>query len=291
MENLEKAVIGSLLQDNYALGLHWIYDTSKVESLFNEYDSAFDVQKDSFHKTKQKGDLTHYGDLTVWFMNYLKLHDEPDISTFYEAFVEWMDKYNGYKDHAMKTVYQNIKDGNYSGSSSSELGGLCKIGPILKKYEQQPNLAKLYAIAFTKATHDHPLPVSLASYFTDVVYAVSGGMSVEEALHQYIDVMPMEIANLFILAKESLDLEPVAAIKKLGQACPAEMAFPSVIYLLLKYKNDLVAMQQANVLAGGDSAARGMLLGLIVGASGIIIESALDTLNAKDDILSLIDVL
>ncbi len=291
MENLEKAVIGSILQDMYALGLHWIYDTDKVQSLFKERESAFDVQEDSFHKTKQKGDLTHYGDLTVWFMSYLKNHDEPDISTFYESYIEWMDKYNGYKDHAMKTVYQNIKEGTYSGSTSSELGGLCKIGPILKKYEHQPNLAKLYAIAFTKATHDHPLPVSLASYFTDVVYAVSNGMSIDEALHQYIDFMPMDIVELFVLAKESLDLEPVEAIKKLGQACPAEMAFPSVIYLLLKYKSNLVAMQQANVLAGGDSAARGMLVGMVVGASGIIVESALETLNVKNEVLSLIDVL
>ncbi len=291
MSNLEKAVIGSILQDKYVLGLHWIYDTDKVLALFNENESAFEVQKDSFHNNKKKGDLTHYGDLTLWFMSYLHTQKEPDVSTFYMAFVLWMDNYKGYKDHAMKMVYNNIKDGRFAGSDSSELGGLCKIGPILKKYEQQPNLAKLYAIAFTKATHDHPLPVSLASYFTDVVYAINQGMTIEEALNHYINTMPMNIVELFMLAKDTLDLDPVGAIKKLGQACPSEMAFPSVIYLLLKFKNDLASIQRFNALAGGDSAARGMILGLILGASGIVIESDLSTLNRKNEIVSLIKTL
>jgi ADP-ribosylglycohydrolase len=94
--------------------------------------------------------------------------------------------------------------------------------------------------------------------------------------------MPMEIIELYNKGKELVELEPVEAIKKLGQACPATMAFPSVVYLLLKYQTDIKAMSSANVLAGGDSAARGMIIGMVCGAAGYIEEAFFDEFNAKN---------
>jgi ADP-ribosylglycohydrolase len=250
MNNLKKAVEGAILQDKYVLGLHWIYDTKKVAARFNEDAVAFDVVEDSFHKTKHKGDLTHYGDILMHFMSYLNEVEQPDVATYYESFVEWMKSYDGYKDHAMKQIVENIDEGHYRGSDSSEFAGLCKISPILLKYQDQPKLAKLYAIAFTKATHDHPLPITLATYFSDVVFNLQAGMIITEALDKALETMPMEIVDLYNKGKECLELEPVEAISKLGQACPASMAFPSVVYLLLKYQTNIKAMSSANVRAG-----------------------------------------
>ncbi len=291
MNDLKNTIIGSLLQDNYVLGLHWIYDTDRIASLFDEDAKVFDVLPDSFHKTKIKGDFTHYGDQTMMLMQYLIDHDQPDIASFYESFLPWFETYQGYKDKAMKMVASNIKQGLYQGSDSSELGGLCKIAPLLYKYADRPNLAKLYAIAFTKATHDHPMVVMLASYFTDVIYAVADGMSISNALARYIETMPTEVADLYVEAKQSVDKDPVDSIKRFGQACPANMAFPSVIYLLLKYDTDIQAMQKANILAGGDSAARGMMLGMVLGAAGVICEQDIESINRKDEMMRLISSL
>lgn len=283
MNNLKKAVEGAILQDKYVLGLHWIYDTEKITPRFNEETVAFDVLEDSFHKTKKKGDLTHYGDILMHFMKYLNEVEQPDVASYYESFVKWMSEYDGYKDHAMKQIVENIESGHYKGSDSEELGGLCKISPILLKYQDQPKLAKLYAIAFTKATHDHPLPISLATFFSDVVFDLQAGTSIVEALEKALQPMPREIVDLYKKGKELVEVEPVEAIKKLGQACPATMAFPSVIYLLLKYQTDIKAISSANVRAGGDSAARGMIIGMVCGAVGQINESFYEEFNARDN--------
>lgn len=291
MSNLEKALKGAIIQDKYVLGLHWIYDTEKVKAHFDDDSDCFDVLQDSFHKGKVKGDLTHYGDVMIHFMDYMNSVDQIDVASYYESFVEWMKEYKGYKDKAMKMVVANLEEGNYKGSDSSELGGLVKIPPILLKYKDKPQLAKLYAIAFTKATHDHPIVVTLATYFTDVVYYLDQGMALVEALDKALSNMPMMIVELFNKAKEVLKLEPVEAISTLGQACPSEMAFPSVIYLLLKYQNDAPAIFKANVLAGGDSAARGILLGMVLGAAGFVDESSLETMNEKDRFLSIVSKL
>lgn len=283
MNNLQKAVEGAILQDKYVLGLHWIYDQEKIKPRFNEEAVTFDVLEDSFHKTKKKGDLTHYGDILLHFMNYLNEVEHPDVATYYESFVQWMKAYEGYKDHAMKQVVENVEGGNYKGSDSEELGGLCKISPILLKYQDQPKLAKLYAIAFTKATHDHPLPITLATFFSDVVFDLQEDMTIEEAMEKALQSMPKEIVDLYYKGKDLVDLEPEKAIKELGQACPATQSFPSVIYLLLKYKNDIKAMSHANVRAGGDSAARGMIVGMVCGAAGYIDEALYDGFNAKSE--------
>lgn len=282
MNNLIKAVQGSILQDKYVLGLHWIYDTDKITKRFNEDAVAYDVLEDSFHKGKVKGDLTHYGDILMHFMGYLNSVEHPDVAAYYESFAAWMKDYKGYKDHAMKQVMENIEAGEMKGSDSNELGGLCKIAPILLKYQNQPKLAKLYAIAFTKATHDNPLPVRLASYFSDVVFSIQEGTPLVDALEQALEPMPLEIVELYNKGRSLVDLEPVTAIMELGQACPATQSFPSVIYLLLKYQTDIRSMSFANIKAGGDSAARGMIMGMVCGATGHIEESFFNEFNAKE---------
>jgi ADP-ribosylglycohydrolase len=65
---------------------------------------------------------------------------------------------------------------------------------------------------------------------------------------------------------ESADRDSRQAILDFGQMCEIPAAFPGVIHLIAKYENDLKAAFVENVMAGGDSAGRGLLAGLILGA-------------------------
>jgi ADP-ribosylglycohydrolase len=42
--------------------------------------------------------------------------------------------------------------------------------------------------------------------------------------------------------------------------------FPGVVHLIVKYENNLEEALIQSVMAGGDSAARGMLVGMVLGA-------------------------
>jgi ADP-ribosylglycohydrolase len=48
--------------------------------------------------------------------------------------------------------------------------------------------------------------------------------------------------------------------------CETSAAFPSVVHLIGKYENNLKEALVENAMAGGDSAGRGLLVGLILGA-------------------------
>ena len=67
MNRFTPLLITPIIQDGFTLGLHWIYDTDKIAVLYNQQEPLFEVQANSFHKGKQKGDLTHYGDQALWF--------------------------------------------------------------------------------------------------------------------------------------------------------------------------------------------------------------------------------
>ena len=54
---------------------------------------------------------------------------------------------------------------------------------------------------------------------------------------------------------------------KIGKASPTEGALPSALYFALKYQGDFEAALVANAECGGDSAARGIVVGMLLGAS------------------------
>ena len=91
---------------------------------------------------------------------------------------------------------------------------------------------------------------------------------------------------------ESVDLDSSSAIKELGMACSVDGALASTIHIIAKYEDDFRTAIIENVMAGGDSAARGMLIGMVLGGYlGVdsIPTEWLDGMKKYSDIISLIE--
>ena len=56
-------------------------------------------------------------------------------------------------------------------------------------------------------------------------------------------------------------------VEELGQSCPLDKALPAVFAILLRHGDDLETALIENAMAGGDSAARGLVLGMMLGAA------------------------
>merc|ERR1712046_346582 len=54
---------------------------------------------------------------------------------------------------------------------------------------------------------------------------------------------------------------------KVGKASPTEGALPGSLYFILKYKHSLEEALIANAGVGGDSCARGIVIGTVLGAA------------------------
>jgi ADP-ribosylglycohydrolase len=99
-----------------------------------------------------------------------------------------------------------------------------------------------------------------------VTVGALSGIRPNASIERLLPLADERINEAFRSAQAVLHLEAEEAISVLGQMCSSKNAFPSVIYLLLKYNLEFSATLIRNVQAGGDSAARGMVLGAILGA-------------------------
>jgi ADP-ribosylglycohydrolase len=60
--------------------------------------------------------------------------------------------------------------------------------------------------------------------------------------------------------------DPREAIQEFGQSCGIDGVLPWALHCILRYENDFKKALLENTKAGWDSAARGMIIGMVLGA-------------------------
>lgn len=292
-------VLASFAADALALGAHWIYNTDEIKESFGVVDTLAAPSPGSYHKQKNKGDFTHYGDQALALLEAVAKHSTFDVATFSAQWQQLFANYNGYVDHATKSTLENLAAGNApenSGSTSTDLGGAARIAPLIYLYQDdKPRLIEA-VILQTKMTHNHPATVSGAVFLARATYGVLHGQTItqaiEDAVEEGIDDMDLDIrirTSLDTKGKDTLEV-----IKQFGQPCAIASALPGAVHLALSYETRLKEGCIANVMAGGDSAARGLAAGMLLGASNgtaAIPVQWLEEMNAYSHIQALLNQL
>ena len=264
-------VLASLAADALALGAHWIYDTQQIDAQIGRVDQLRTPLPSSFHTTKKQGDFTHYGDQTVLLLAFLAETGRFDSPLFSRRWQVFFADYDGYRDHATKETLQRLEEGRLpdeAGSESSDLGGAARIAPLVYHYHRDRDALEAAVRQQTALTHRNPDVGDSAAFFARVTTSVLGGQEPLQALqdvlqHEY-DRSPFD--RWVTRGIESRGSTTREAIKQFGQACDVAAAFPGVVHLIAKYQDNPRTGLIENVMAGGDSAARGLLAGMIFGA-------------------------
>jgi ADP-ribosylglycohydrolase len=151
------------------------------------------------------------------------------------------------------------------------------------------------SISTVYLSHKNRDPLAAADFLSRTMYRIiNSGMSLEEAL----DSAALATGDSFITArlqdakkKAAEALDPSSQLSKqeladdvaltsmarlwevgktepikVGKASPTEGALPGSLYIALKYKHSLEEALIANAGVGGDSAVRGMVIGMLLGA-------------------------
>ena len=269
--DLRSVVLASLSADALALGAHWIYDTHQIDAQIGRVDQLRAPLPSSFHTTKKRGDFTHYGDQTVLLLDFLAETGRFDAPLFSRRWRDYFKDYTGYRDHATKETLQGLEEGRPSeeaGSASSDLGGAARIAPLVYRYHGDEDALTAAVRQQTALTHRNQDVVDSAVFFARVTTVVLGGQTPLQALQEILQSgynrSPFD--RWVTSGIDSREMTTREAIREFGQACDVAAAFPGVVHLIAKYqdapRNGLIE----NVMAGGDSAARGLLAGMIFGA-------------------------
>ena len=297
-DNGKTMVLASFVADSLALGVHWIYDTEQIEKNFGRVDTLLKPASDSFHPSKDKGEFTHYGDQAFLLLESIAAKKDFDLDDFSMRWRDLFKDYDGYYDHATRDTLENFAAGKSpeeAGSSSGDLSGASRVAPVVFCCREDLKALVDAARAQTKMTHNHPLVVDSGEFFARVAWLVLGGMSPVPAM-QEVAGQVFENSPISGWVKEGIasqGRESVSVIRQFGQSCAHDEGFKGVVHLIAKYQDNLKEALIQSVMAGGDSAARGIIVGMILAAhlgeeglpenwgSGLVRESEILTLLTR----------
>ena len=264
-------VLASFAADSLSLGLHWIYDTNLIDKKFGRVEHFLKPRHPTYHPTKAKGEFTHYGDQTLVLLESVAECGGFELSDFSARWQKLFKNYDGYVDGATKATLANIASGKSAlnaGSGSDDLAGADRIAPLIYAYHNDPEALIAGAKAQTAFTHNDSQVIESAFFFSTITLKVLKGASPKTAILQVKEEQLVKAPLLKWIEKglDSIEQESRQAILNFGQMCEIEAAFPGVIHLIVKYETDLKTALVENIMAGGDSAGRGLLVGLVLGA-------------------------
>ena len=262
---IKNAILGALVADAYALGAHWIYDGQALAELTIDWDELNDPQA-HWHAGKHSGDFTHYGDQATWLCDYVADQGRFDIGEYRGFWLARMQKYDGYVDASSRETVAVLHDDPraLSGSGSRDLSIIGRVAPLLLVSEGRDDFLAKVAELVT-LTHNAPRVLLAAQLLASILYEVVEGMDIEGALSSAFAAPDLQVA--FDSARQSAGSDTIKAIRAFGAACGIVGGFEGVVHLLSSYDSYRQAMM-INCKAGGDSAARGMVVGMIMGGAG-----------------------
>ena len=290
-------VLASFAADSLSLGVHWIYNTNVIDKKWGRVENFVKPERPTYHPTKKLGEFTHYGDQTLVLLKSIAADSGFDLNHFARRWQVFFDSYEGYFDGATKETRENFSSGKdpvEAGSGSDDLAGAARIAPLAFFYRHDLDKFLEASRAQTALTHNNQTVIESAEFFSRVVWRVLQGKSPTDAINRTIskefDREPY--AKWVGDGIKSIEKDTRQAILDFGQMCEIEAAFPCVIHLIAKYEDNLKEGLIENAMAGGDSAGRGLLVGMILGAhlgTEAIPPNWLTELKAYREIVDLLD--
>jgi ADP-ribosylglycohydrolase len=271
-ERAKSMVLASFVADSFALGSHWIYDTAKIDQQFGRITDLLPPHEGTYHPSKNLGDFTHYGDQSFLLLKHLTRHGgNLEITDYARDWQSFISDYDGYKDKASREAQINLdagKEADTCGSNSTDLGGAARIAPLIYCYREKLNQMLPAVKAQTVLTHSGPGVVEGALFLAESCYAILHGATPREAFQRVL-TESMASSELEVRLRKCLEqthLDTRDQVKKFGQTCSINSALPGAVYAVLKNEDSLEEALIETVMAGGDSAARGMAVGMLLGA-------------------------
>ena len=258
-------LFGSFCADALSLGVHWIYDPNELEKKYGQITHYKIPGPDSYHPHKQAGDQGHVGDQALCLLNFLIKEKAWNPSNFMEDWLGIWPAYNDYVDGATKTTLANVQnqtDKTQGGSDSVEIAGPARIAPLIAFLSNSSEEEVVRAsVEQTLLTHRSKEAEESAIFLAKSGYQLIHGANLLNTLNETAPEWALKKANS-VLSENTVD-----AITKLGPACSISSALPSVLYLAIKYGNEIETAFIENAMAGGDNCARGLALGILLGAA------------------------
>ena len=276
--NTQNAILASLSADAYLLGSHWIYDEEQLKNLPINWESLNDAQA-MWHKDKKAGDFTHYGDQTLFLLEYISKNKSFNKEDFYKFWSEKMSNYNGYIDGATRNALEAMD------SASNDLSICGRYAPLLLISESKEEFFK-NVTPLTEITHNSQLAKTTALFFAELLWESRESQDIQNSIEKLKSSYPTLLQWIEDGVNSKND-DTFTTIRDFGPACGIDGGFAGAIHLL-SLNDNFTTLMTKNAKAGGDSSARGMVVAMILGTQNdfVMNDKWLNSMNTIEQIKS-----
>jgi ADP-ribosylglycohydrolase len=261
MPNKRKDLVKSvMIADALSFGSHWVYSTDKLKEEYNGIIEEYRIPMSKFHEGKKAGDLSHYGEQAFALLQSISDHQGYDLKEFRDDWVQYLENTEMYMDHAMKDSLQKFKDSEtIIGAENHELGGISRSLPVFIEEE----ISKKEFLDLVHLTHNGEVVDQTAEFVFNVIQEVLAGKDYKKAIednkgiNQFVEESFKKIGS-----KDKI----VANADDRGQGCSIKQGLPIVLDVLWN-ADDLIEALTLNIMAGGDTSARAMVIAAVISAT------------------------
>lgn len=283
------AILGALTADAATLGLHWLYDAERLKTLQRQGSLAFRAPDPAnyqgvtgyfAHAGKQVGDLSFYGESCRLMLAHLaKTGGNFERQLFQQ---EWLAAFGpgghwvGYADRPTRLTVVRLlgyaKPEDYpaiSGADDDQLPALECI-PVIAASQRAGHTRSRDELVSTvqqavAVTHNHPQARDAATVAAIALDEVLSGTPLPQALLRATQAAGDVLQPLLVEALALPVLDAPGAAARFGMPCHLHQGLPLLFHIAHRASGFREAVE-ANILAGGDSCGRSLMLGALTAA-------------------------
>jgi ADP-ribosylglycohydrolase len=296
---------GLFVGDALAMPVHWYYDRHALlrdYGFVTEYVAPRNPHPDSilwrssYQPPNSSGDILHdqaqyWGRRGVHYHQFLQAGENTlnlrlcallieslneqkgyDAEDYLRRYIDFMTTPGRHRDTYIEECHRNFFSRRargvplrQCGMEEKHIGGLVGVFPIAVFYRSQPEMAVEATLEHLSLTHPGLKMRTAASLLIRVLLQVLGGSPLREVLLEGIQRQDSPYWG-HPFGRWLSEPDDVVVGTRLSTACYVDDSVPAVLYLALKYHNDLQQGLIANTSLGGDNAYRGAVLGALLGA-------------------------
>lgn len=267
------SLLGALVADAAALGLHWIYDPERIKAAAGKEAAFTPLTPENYegvpayfaHGERQNGQQSQYGEILALAMHSLRHADGFDAAQYQAAYAAHFGSggsYQGYIDKPTRGTLANLAAGQVdpSGVDDDQLPALAPLPALVAFYSADPNMSAHVSRAI-KITHVNNTAEHYGQLFATCLRDVIEGTPLREALSKLSTQDEVIKAAL-----ETSESDPIVYGETTGRACHLSQGFPLAVHILTRCDSYASAIE-TNINAGGDSCGRAIAIGALAGAA------------------------
>ena len=297
---------GLCIGDALAMPVHWYYNRLALYETYGRVTDYLTPRnphvdsilwRSSYAASDSKGEILHdqaqfWGKKGIHYHQFLKAGENTlnvklcrlviesmnqsgtyDADDFLKRYIAFMTTPGNHQDTYIEECHRNFF-ANYArglpthkcGQNEKHIGGLVGMVPIVAFYANRPEHARKAALAQLSLTHPGFKMETAGSLMIAIFLKVLNGIPLREAILEEIESQNNPLLGYPFL-KWLKDPDEWIIGPRFSTACYVEDSVPAVIYLALKYHDDPERALIVNTNLGGDNAARGSVLGALLGAA------------------------